>query len=230
MSKKVPFEIGDKFGRLTVLEKFESYVSPSGKKQGRWLCLCDCGNEVAIITSNLSRGTSTSCGCFAKENTSRIKRKHGGTLDRSKGYRAWTKMINRCTNPNSKDYPEWGGRGITISEEWRHSFENFIRDMGERPSGFLLDRIDVNGNYCKENCRWADPSLSRFNTRKSKVNTSGRTGVNHIKSSGNWQVRITLNGVTTSLGTFQSFEKALEVREEAELEYFGEIKSEGRDG
>lgn len=229
MGRKVPFEIGDKFGRLTVIEKAESYVSPLGNKQGRWKCLCECGNISIVHTSNLSRGISTSCGCFAKENTSRVKRKHGGTIDKTEGYGAWLRMIRRCENPLCADYPEWGGRGIKVCKEWRYSFETFMNDMGERPKGYLLDRINPDGDYEPGNCRWASPSLSGFNTRKQVNNTSGRTGVAYIKSSGNWQVRVTIEYKTKSLGTFKTFEEACRVRGEWELNNFGEIKAESRE-
>ena len=228
MGRKPQFGVGDKFGRLLVVERVESYVSPTGNKQGRWKCLCDCGNVSFVLTSNLSGGNSTSCGCYSRENVSKLKRIHGGTIDQTKGYGAWMRMISRCEDTKNPDYPEWGGRGISVCEEWRDSFETFIKDMGERPKGYLLDRIDPNGNYEPSNCRWADPSLSGFNTRKLKRNTSGRTGVNLMKS-GNWQVRVTINYETRSLGTFSTFEQACKVREDWELANFGELKAESRE-
>ena len=137
---------------------------------------------------------------------------------------SWGAMISRCYNQNNHRYPEYGGRGIVVCERWKNSFENFLEDMGERPDGMTLDRIDVNGNYCKDNCRWATDSLQSFNMRKRKDNTSGKTGVYWEKRRGRWVASIDRNGETIYLGSYPAFEDAVKAREEAELKYFYMIK------
>jgi hypothetical protein len=164
---------GRQFGLLKVI-KFDA-VHPK-TKNAMWLCLCECGRQVSVVSKSLSYGSSKSCGCKRLENTKSMAKtyltKHGKTVrGNSKIYRIWANMVNRCTNAKASNYKYYGQRGIKVSEEWRN-FENFYKDMGDCPSEKTLDRIDVNGNYEKENCRWVTWDVQCKNKRpKQKNNT-----------------------------------------------------------
>jgi len=158
MSKYIDFT-GRRFGKLVATEKLRR------KTTGRLeiYMICDCGNSLWVSKDNLygSHGTR-SCGCLVKENSglpTRIKpgqmTTHG--MSHSPTWTSWTKAKSRCNNPNDDNYHNYGERGIIMSKEWSESFECFLKDMGERPKGTSLGRIDPNGNYCKENCRWESP-------------------------------------------------------------------------
>lgn len=202
--------VGQRFGKLTIIKALRS--DKHGKQQ--WSCLCDCGNICVKITSGLKQGKIPSCGCH-------VNIKHGGS--RSSLYSTWEAMHQRCYNPESECFEYYGGRGITVCEEWK-DFATFAQDMGERPKGFVIDRIDTNGSYEKDNCRWTTRSESSYNTRKQKNNTSGRTGVVLDRRSNIWYARIDYKGKSIHLGSSGTFEGACKLREAAELFYFGYIK------
>ena len=150
---------GKRFGKWTVI----SLVSHIGK--AKWNCICDCGRSGQILSNSLLRGRSLSCKHCV--NYSHIHKIHGHTSRSSKPtntYISWDCMIQRCTNTNNVAYHNYGGRGITICDEWL-DFKNFLRDMGERPSGKTLDRIDNNKGYDITNCRWATKSEQELNKR-----------------------------------------------------------------
>ena len=160
---------GQVFGKLTVLEQ----AGRDKLKKVLWRCRCECGNETVVVSGSLVTGNTTSCGCTFKEAVT----KHGGTGKGS--YNTWRAMIRRCTVNTDKDYPYYGGRGVSVCSEWL-KYENFVADMGEPIGDETLDRIDVYGNYTKENCRWAGVQTQNRNTRLRVNSTTGYTGVSVV--------------------------------------------------
>lgn len=157
-----------KYGRLSILSEIEK--KPCVLRSGRVIyarqmrCLCECGNVKDIVLSSLRKGATKSCGCLKKEVDGTIQLTHGMTNTRE--YGIWSAMKRRCYNKNCRDYKDYGGRGISVCQEWIDSFEAFYRDMGPRPSArHSIDRIDPEGDYAKQNCRWASPILQASNKR-----------------------------------------------------------------
>lgn len=220
-NKRIKVEIGSTFGRLVVI-KYEGYKEyPSGQKRKLWRCLCSCGQERIVESSKLTnrtRGTK-SCGCIAREKASKRLKKHGRTGSRE--YKAWVDMKTRCYNPNFNGFKYYGGRGIRVCDRWLESFENFYEDMGDCPEGFELDRVDTNGDYCPENCRWADNSTQNFNKRWQETSKSGKVGVNYYAPSNKWAAKIGYRYKNIHLGYFNNFEDAVKARIEAEEKYYG---------
>lgn len=159
--------VGNKYGRLTVVSRAENRGSKAA-----WLCACQCGGYSTTTTTSLNSGKSRSCGCLQREEQSaRITKsntRHGhnraGAGNQSPTWHSWSSMKKRCNLNSHVSYPSYGGRGISVCSRWS-SFENFLEDMGERPPGKTLDRIDVNGNYEPGNCRWATASEQQRNKR-----------------------------------------------------------------
>lgn len=203
---------GMRFGGLLV-------VGQADKRSGKryWECKCDCGTIKSIMPQSLRNGDTVSCGCLRKEKA----RVHG--MAKTSEYSAWSEAKARCYNPKNKCFQHYGERGIRVCSEWLHSFETFLKDMGPRPSRtHSLDRIDVNGNYCKENCRWADPETQQRNKRTSKNNTSGHRGVSWDKKPSKWRVRMVFDGRNHFLGYFNSLEEAVAARKKAEILHWKE--------
>ena len=150
---------GVKFGRLLAIRV---YGISAGKTD--WLCACDCGAAPIVRGTHLTAGKVKSCGCFANERVAQLNKTHG--LSKTRTYRIWRNMLNRCYYEKHREFKYWGGRGITVCNDWRKSFMNFYQSMGEAPSWASIDRIDNDGNYEERNCRWA--------TNKEQAQNKGR--------------------------------------------------------
>jgi hypothetical protein len=150
------------YGRLTIVKRVAR-----DKNGSRVQCRCSCdGKSVVVYLGNLRRRGTTSCGCWASEAASKRNWLHGKT--KTVEYHAWSGMLDRCYNKNGKSYPGWGGRGIKVCKRWRgeKGFINFLADVGLRPEGKTLDRINVNGDYRPSNVRWASVNVQAKNRRR----------------------------------------------------------------
>lgn len=157
---------GIRFGHLVVVAPAESRG-----RQTRWVCQCDCGSVITTPTRMFRFSGKTSCGCDTFSKRSDKMKTHG--LTKSRTYKSWMMMKSRCANSNYSHYKYYGGRGIKVCQEWVDSFETFMADMGVRPDGGTLDRIDSDGDYTKENCRWATREQQVDNRRNAVYATLG---------------------------------------------------------
>lgn len=167
--------VGMTFGRLTVIEN----MGLNWQGTYMWKCRCECGNESIIKTGSL-KGTTRSCGCLVSDANIKRFTTHGHTAFKghnSSEYNSWSNMKARCYKPSTIRFENYGGRGITVCDRWKNSFENFLEDMGLKPTPkHSIDRIDVNGNYEPNNCRWATTKQQACNTRRNRhITYNGET-------------------------------------------------------
>lgn len=202
---------GERYRRLTIIEELESSHYPSGAIKRQFLCKCDCGKEVVRALQGLRAGTTISCGCHVSEMRISQHKKDNPRL-----YSIWCSMKGRCYGINNTNYHNYGGRGIKICNEWVNDFESFCKwALSNGYSDDLsIDRIDVNGDYCPENCRWTTMKVQHNNRRdtrfitykgvtKSIMQWSEETG---FSPAGIWR-RLKKDGVTDDLFSFTDWHR-----------------------
>ena len=167
-------EIGNRYGRLQVIEKAPNYIRNDGRQYASWLCRCDCGTDVVVPGFMLRSGKRQSCGCLRKETVSQLHKRHGETNTRL--YMLWQSMKNRCLHPSQQNYKYYGEKGIYVCESW-NAYENF-REWAYA-NGYndtlTIDRIDENKCYCPENCRWVTFNANRSRAVSRKITVNGDT-------------------------------------------------------
>lgn len=155
---------GVRFGRLVATE----YLGAR-----RWRCVCDCGAETSVVGYQLKAGRSQSCGCLRAELMRTTKRKHG--MSNTPEWRTYQAMMARCTDSKCERYPNYGGRGIKVCDRWAQSFSDFYSDMGDRPAGYSIERINNDGHYEPANCVWASQAVqARNTTRTIRITFNGK--------------------------------------------------------
>lgn len=196
---------GHRFGKLVVISRegnTRAWVST-------WRCVCDCGNIKVVRGVHLRRGSVVSCGCHKDEQTRLRSIKHGQTVRRGRtgAYASWAHMIERCSNPNVKEWKDYGGRGISVCESWK-SFDNFYADMHDRPKGLTIERVNVDGNYEPGNCVWDDKFRQAQNKR---IRSKNKTGVKGVALAGKDRYRAGIGafGKQIFLGYFPRTEEGL---------------------
>ncbi len=227
MGKKLNLK-GEKFGRLLVVNEAPRYVMPSGYKARKWNCICDCGVEKEIFQNALTTGATQSCGCYRIDQLPSNRDSAKGLrigCDRSDNrYNVWSMMIQRCYEKNHGNFELYGAVGKLVCDRWLEprgqGFVNFCQDMGERPEGTSLDRIDNEGSYSPENCRWANQTTQNINRGTNKNNTSGCKGVTWHNDCGKWCAQLAYDYKNIYLGLFQDWFEAVCARKSAEIKYF----------
>ena len=208
MSRRIDM-VGEQCGQLCVIADAGS----DKHGQGQWLCRCSCGRMTTVVGPDLRSGHTKSCGCLSVALVIERSTRHGGARRHAhtSEHRSWAHMKERCRNAECNDYANYGGRGIRVCERWE-SFENFLADMGPRPSAkHSIDRINNDGNYEPGNCRWATRCQQNSNQRMRRTNSSGVQGVHWYRPLGKWIAKI--GGVP---------------REERHLGYFANIEDAAR--
>jgi hypothetical protein len=168
--RRLKIEVGQRFGRLRVVRETDRAIYSSGQTHRMFVVLCDCNQELSVLLGSLRSGNTVSCGCYSRELTAALKpgTRHG--MSHTPTHKSWLSMRERAAGKSADKARNYQSRGITICERWA-TFENFLADMGERPRGTTLDRIDNDGNYEPSNCRWADVKTQGTNRRTTRFVT-----------------------------------------------------------
>lgn len=218
--------VGQVYTRLTVVSLSDK---PASKSEGKiYVCQCQCGEVLEVFTRRLRSGNTKSCGCLNRELTAARNTKHGKRYHPL--YDAWKSMVARCTNIKDSNYEFYGGRGITVYPNWlgENGLDNFITDMPERPEGTSLDRINNDLGYFPDNVRWTTKEMQSFNRRGWSKDPNNRTGVSKVTKNGvwkgRWQATIQFEGKRKQLGVFDTQQDAIDAREAAEMEIYGQLK------
>ena len=192
-------------------ETWRKYPTETSKQKATYgLFECQyCKKEFEAMTKDIKRGYTKSCGCYARE----VQTTHG--LSSNKFYKTWHGMLRRCNNPKNKDYKDYGGRGISVCEEWL-DVRNFV-DWAEKTypniEGYTLDRINNDKGYSPENCTWSDKTTQAINQRIMKNNKSGYVGIYYYKSNKKWGANIRINKILKQIGSFKTKEEAIQARD-----------------
>ena len=208
--EKIEEEIKDMTPKLIKDLGFRFATEKSTQKVRYGLYECQyCGSEFETMVQNVKCGDTKSCGCQRKG----INVTHG--ICSNKFYKTWNNMIQRCTNPNHKNYKDYGARGITVCEEWLDvaTFIAWAEATHPNIEGYSLDRIDNDKGYSPENCRWADNTTQWVNKRMKKNNKSGYVGVTYYKKNNKWVANIRINKILKQLGSFKILEEAVQARD-----------------
>ncbi|AOQ26773.1 hypothetical protein [Vibrio phage S4-7] len=194
---------GEKLNSLTAIE---NTFNKSSNKDYIWKFLCDCGNYTYHTIGSFRSGGVKSCGCARTESRKVLPNYHG--MQDTPEYTSWRKMRERCLSPNCKDFPSYGGSGVEICPAW-DNFLTFYEDMGDKPdSSYTLDRVNPDGGYSKDNCRWASPYTQARNQRSYKEVSSKFKGVHFREQDMKWVAKISIRGESCIIGTYQVEEDA----------------------
>ena len=208
MGKKFVDRSGQRFGRLVALRR----SGTTSYNKVIWECACDCGATTLVVSGALASGNTTSCGCYLKERIT----KHGGWKKAS--YNTWRAMMRRCYNSADKDYPRWGGRGVSVHAPW-HDYVTFAEAVGEPQGNETFDRIDTHGNYEPSNVRWDTPTVQARNIRTPKTNKTGVIGV--LFHNNRYYASITSDKKKFYSKCFSTVEEAAAARKELERIHWG---------
>jgi len=208
MATKFIDRTGMRYGKLLVLRR----RGTNALRKVTWECLCDCGKSTVVTSGSLATGNTSSCGCGVKEAIT----KHGGWKKSS--YNTWRAMMRRCYNSNDKDYPRWGGKGVSVYKPW-HDYATFAKDVGEPTGTETFDRINTTGNYEPGNVRWATPMVQARNIRTPKTSKTGVTGV--LFHNSKYYATITSQRKKFYSKCFATLEEAVAARKELERAHWG---------
>lgn len=216
--RRIEYQKGQKLGNCVYIKEVSPYISPNGRAQRKAVFLCNCGNEFVSQINSVKCRETTSCGCICMTMPNGLT--HG--LYGHPLYKRWSNMINRCYNPKSINYKYYGGRGITVCDEWRNDPKAYLDYIQSLPNamnpGFTIDRIKNDKGYYPRNLRWADKHIQAVNQKKQENNTSGFAGVSWNKKSQKWVAYISVPEKLIHLGSHVTLELAVIARNQYILE------------